>query len=263
MTVQTLEDRLTALVDTADRAELAHRYQSAEPFHHIMLDDVLPHDLLAQAMAEYPGPEAPLWYQFQAGTQNRKLQSRRFDGVGPVLRSLLDFANAPAFTRFLEDVTGIDALLPDTAYEGGGLHQTLPGGHLSVHVDYNLHPTQRWHRRLNAIFYMNARWEDAWGGHLELWDRDNIRAEHRFAPVANRLVIFSTHEHSWHGHPEPLACPPDTTRRSIATYYYTEARPEEELAPEHNTLFRARPGEEFRPTPRERVGAIARKLGLR
>jgi hypothetical protein len=41
--------------------------------------------------------------------------------------------------------------------------------------------------------------------------------------------------------PEPLTCPPDRSRRSIATYYYT-AFPSEKTAPKRTTTFQTRPG---------------------
>jgi hypothetical protein len=49
---------------------------------------------------------------------------------------------------------------------------------------------------------------------------------------------------SFHGHPTPLACPPDRNRKSIATYYYTNGRPEEdpELTQRHEVAFQERPG---------------------
>ena len=70
------------------------------------------------------------------------------------------------------------------------------------------------------------------------------------------------------GHPEPLTCPEDRTRKSIALYYYTRDRPEDEATPEHNTLFQARPGEELpvappaaaKPAVLERVKHVARQL---
>ena len=58
-----------------------------------------------------------------------------------------------------------------------------------------------------------------------------------FAPIAGRCVIFATTDFSYHGHPLPLACPPDRSRRSIALYYYSAARPESELSREHSTLY--------------------------
>ncbi|HEY6901128.1 MAG TPA: hypothetical protein VI233_10815, partial [Puia sp.] len=49
---------------------------------------------------------------------------------------------------------------------------------------------------------------------------------------------------SYHGHPNPLTCPPDRTRKSMALYYYTNGRPENEIVKgieDHNTIFRHRP----------------------
>jgi hypothetical protein len=62
-------------------------------------------------------------------------------------------------------------------------------------------------------------------------------------PVFNRCVVFSTTSTSYHGHPTPLACPPGRTRKSLATYYYTNGRPAEEARPGHSTLFQQRLGQ--------------------
>ncbi len=61
----------------------------------------------------------------------------------------------------------------------------------------------------------------------------------------SRGVGRSTTSTSYHGNPEPVACPEGMARRSIALYYYTNGRPEEERAAAHNTLYQtpgARPG---------------------
>jgi len=76
-----------------------------------------------------------------------------------------------------------------------------------------------------------------------MWDRDMQKCVQRVLPVFNRLVVFSTTETSWHGHPDPLNCPEDRTRKSLALYYYSNGRPEDEVADKHTTQFRARPGE--------------------
>ena len=39
-------------------------------------------------------------------------------------------------------------------------------------------------------------------------------------PDFNTTVIFQTDNNSYHGHPNPLNCPSDVFRRSLATYYY-------------------------------------------
>jgi hypothetical protein len=78
-------------------------------------------------------------------------------------------------------------------------------------------------------------------------------------PVFNRMVIFTTSDTSYHGHPEPLRCPPGRSRRSLALYYY--ALPADAAAPAHNTMFqvRGRPNGEAEPGLRgDRVRAIAK-----
>jgi hypothetical protein len=80
--------------------------------------------------------------------------------------------------------------------------------------------------------------------------------------------VFSTTSTSYHGHPEPLACPEDRTRKSLALYYYTKTRPTEQGSTAHNTLFQARPGEELPepadapppPRPAERAKAAIRMI---
>jgi len=52
-------------------------------------------------------------------------------------------------------------------------------------------------------------------------------------------VIFDTSNCSYHGHPQPLKCPPNRSRKSIALYYYTAQMPEGEVDP-HTTIFLGR-----------------------
>ena len=49
---------------------------------------------------------------------------------------LYQFNSAP-FLRFLERLTGIDQLIPDPYFIGGGLHQIVPGGKLGIHADFS------------------------------------------------------------------------------------------------------------------------------
>ena len=147
-------------------------------------------------------------------------------------------------TQILEQqLTGIDGLLPDPHMTGGGLHQYLPGAELRVHADFNKLPGYGLDRRLNLLLYLNPAWDEAWGGALELWDRDMQACVQRIAPVANRCVVFSTTRDSYHGMPDPLRCPDGVTRRSLALYYYSNGRPQHERGPDHSTLWQTRPGE--------------------
>ena len=146
--------------------------------------------------------------------------------------------NSAPVLRFLQELTGIVGLIPDPWYGGAGPHQIEPGGFLKVHVDFNLHPLLELDRRLNLLVYLNKDWREEYGGHLELWNRDVSRCEKKVLPVFNRTVVFSTTDFSFHGHPEPLACPEGRTRKSVSFYYYSNGRPEEERSAPHDTIFR-------------------------
>ena len=86
-----------------------------------------------------------------------------------------------------------------------------------MHVDFNLHDHLRLDRRLNSILYLNQDWEEEWGGHLELWDSSMSRCVQKIPPLLNRCVVFNTTDSSYHGHPDPLTCPPEVTRKSLAS----------------------------------------------
>jgi Rps23 Pro-64 3,4-dihydroxylase Tpa1-like proline 4-hydroxylase len=137
----------------------------------------------------------------------------------------------------IEYITGIENLIPDKKLFGGGLHQSIAGAFLDVHVDYNIHPETKLHRRLNILIYMNKGWRDEYEGHLQLWDMKDKIMIGNIAPTFNRMVMFETNEISFHGHPTPLKTPRGVTRKSIAAYYYTQSRPSNEITNEHNTIY--------------------------
>jgi hypothetical protein len=151
-------------------------------------------------------------------------------------------------------------LVADSYYEGGGMHQIERGGKLAIHADFNKQGGTQLDRRLNVLLYLNEDWKDDYGGHFEMWNATMERCVKKVAPVMNRLVIFGTTDVSYHGHPDPLACPPTMTRKSLALYYYTNGRPAEEISGYHTTLFRARPGEDVGAALTSRRGEKTRAL---
>ena len=58
-------------------------------------------------------------------------------------------------------------------------------------------------------------------GSLELWDKDMKECKQKILPSFNKMVIFSTTDFSNHGHPDPLTCPDNISRKSLALYYFS------------------------------------------
>ncbi len=106
-----------------------------------------------------------------------------------------------------------------------------------MHADFNFYKRLNLYRRLNLLVYLNENWSEEWGGDLELWDRTGKRCVQRIAPIFNRAVIFDTSNFSYHGHPRPLQCPEERSRKSLALYYYTVDAPAEDDRTPHTTVF--------------------------
>jgi len=223
-----------ALKDIARKR--ADAYRTADPFPHIVLDDVFDPQLLRDVLVEFDAMDRAPWHVTERDTE-RKHSTEDFQHFGRATRMIFAQLNAAPFMAFLEALTGIPGLIPDPHLRGGGLHEIRPGGALGVHADFNFYQRLNLYRRLNLLIYLNEDWAEEWGGHLELWDRTGKRCVQRISPIFNRAVIFDTSNFSYHGHPHPLACPPGRSRKSLALYYYTVEAPAEEDRTPHTTLF--------------------------
>jgi len=263
-TMQTLTDLtldsflpLSRMNEIAEKAHSA--YANAKPFPHIVFDSFFDENIVDLVLAEFPKPGAIRWQNFH-NAHEIKLASAAEASFGPATRLLMYHLNSMTFLEFLSRVTGINNLIPDPGFEGGGLHQIVRGGKLGVHADFNKHRGYGLDRRLNMLLYLNKDWKEEYGGHLQLWDRDMKRCEAKVLPLFNRIMVFGTTDYTYHGHPDPLQCPEGMTRKSIALYYFSNGRPAEEVAGEHSTLFRARDEKDFKPTFKQRLGNIAADL---
>ena len=219
---------------------LAQRYRSAAPFPHIVIDDFVDPNVLNAVLAEFPSSNQKEF--FDRDQERFKFQYQPLEVSSGMTRNLFAELNSQAFLGFLEELTGIQGLVSDPYFEGGGLHETKRGGHLGVHADFNIHSKLKLERKINLLIYLNQDWKPDYGGQLELWDREMKECVVRVEPLFGRAVLFNTELDSFHGHPDPLECPPERSRRSIATYYYAAFEDGVAAAPKRTTNFRARPG---------------------
>ena len=229
-----------------DPAGLAETYRTAQPFPHIVIDSLFPDEALEAVLHDFPTPEGMQWASFNNPRERKLGYYFAISSVSDRIKRFLWEMNGPEMLSFLEKLTGIDGLIPDPYFGGGGLHQILPGGFLKIHADFNRHPKLRLDRRLNVLIYLNKDWREEWDGHLELWDAAMKSKQKAILPLFNRTVIFSTTDGSFHGHPSPLACPAGFTRKSVSLYYYTNGRPSAEESSPHDTLFQKRFADEWK-----------------
>ncbi len=217
--------------------ERSAAYRDAQPFPHTVIDGFLDESLARSVSRAFPSIDSIAWIE-RDNENNRRRYQHDETRLPSLVRALLRELNGRQFLLFLETLTGIESLLPDPYFVGGGLHVSTRGDFLNIHTDFNWHHKLQAHRRVNVLLYLSEVWDEAWGGATELWHPEMSGPCVSVMPRFNRVLIFSTGEHSNHGQPSPNLCPPGTLRKVLNLYYYTTHREDGDAADPHFTLYK-------------------------
>lgn len=196
-----------------------------EPFKHLVLDNFLPDELAQCCLDRFPSVDTGDWDHTNDADIEIKYRSKwqsEFD-IPDSIVDVVRMLNSAPFLMAMSERFDIPKIIPDPYFSGGGLNVSLKGGLLDAHVDGNYHDATGLHRRLNALIYLNPQWKEEWGGEFGIYDKTGQNCVKKIAPLHNRLVIFDTHDYSFHGFPDPVNFPNKHPRRSIILYYYTKA----------------------------------------
>ena len=203
----------------------ASEWRNAKPFPHFHVDNFFEPNIANQLEAEMPDFDSDIWHEYGNAIEEKKV-CNNWNAFPSMTYRTFSYLNSNEFVSLLGNTLfGTDILSSDFGLNGGGWHIHSRGGKLNTHLDYSLHPKTRQQRKLNIIVYLNSNWEEHWGGALGLWGNESDKAPgtlvKQIAPKFNRAVIFDTTCNSWHGLPDPIDCPNDQFRKSLAVYYLT------------------------------------------
>jgi hypothetical protein len=223
-----LSDKVNLPVSTS---ELLASYKNADPFPHLVFDNLFRPETLDQLLNELPPMTDEKWVHER---QERLVKSNLRSAVdlGPEAYQFASFVHSASFLYLLSEMTGIWGLLPDPYLGGAGYHVVPRGGLFDVHADRNVDQVTGLHRRLAMLTYLNHSWKPEYGGQLELWDTAGTQCQRVVEPDFNRTVIFEVGDKNFH------AVRPVTTdersRMSFAVYYHTVG--DKGLQP-HNSIY--------------------------
>jgi hypothetical protein len=129
-----------------------------------------------------------------------------------------------------------------------------------MHLDYEKHPFLNKQRKLNIILYMSKDWKEEWNGETQLWDKEMQKCVVKSPVVFNTAIIFKTDETSWHGLPEPITCPDEILRKSIAYYYISplDSKPDSSKVGNDGSGYRTKAS--FTKRPEDPVDELKEKL---
>ena len=247
-----------------DIKNLKETIQVSEPYPHFCIDNFLNEEFANQIYNSFPSfQEAQkTGKEFNTVNEQKKIQITDASKFPPAITRLNQLLASAEFIEMISDLMGIANLMADTDLTGGGIHETHSGGRLDVHVDFNYNENKKAYRRLNILIFFNKDWKEEYGGYLDIWDKDVKKCYGSFAPIFNRACGFATSGISYHG-VTPLTCPPESIRKSFASYFYTKEAPEGWSAEKHSTIFKARPDEWMRRTilmPTESAARQAKRM---
>lgn len=215
---------------------LSTQWKEAKPFSYICFDDFFNLEMAEKILSSYPSVENKHWENTTYINQKNKFVKTDFNDL-QLFNEVYSELNNEKFLSLISNITGIENLVIDENLFGAGLHQSINGAFLDVHVDFNIHPKTKHYRRMNILIYMNKDWKKEYNGYLELWDMEKKVQIDNIEPKFNRCVIFETNEISFHGHPKPLNTPNGISRKSISAYYYTKEHPINKAVSDHNTIY--------------------------
>ncbi len=205
--------------------EWGGRFARAEPFPHLVIDDLVDADSLHEATREFPAPEQ------MPERPGRKGMLELSDPalVPPALRALRDELLGERFTAWLALVTGVKGLVTDPGGSWGALRQSGDGVEGKIHVPPVTHPTQPWYRRLTLILHLTEGMTEGNGGCFQLWDAGKALPRQSIVPLFNRAVVFLATPTSFHS-VSRTRLGPGQARKVMQTLYYTEDAPTESPA---------------------------------
>ncbi|MBA3706511.1 MAG: 2OG-Fe(II) oxygenase [Bacteroidetes bacterium] len=200
--------------------EIRKQFETASPCKHVALPNFLLSNVADTLYQNFPKLET-LNVKRKSINEN-KSEEYHLDRYHSQFNELRDFLNSAEMYTWISKVTGIEGLSSTYDSLGSGIHQGGPGSFVDVHVDINMNPAAKLHRRINLLIYLNKNWKDEYGGALEFWDKDVKNCISKVMPYFNQAAIMVTDETSYHGYSK-INIPDDESRKSFYIYYYTPA----------------------------------------
>ena len=215
--------------------------ESKEQIGFFYLDDLLPESLVETIHQCFPKPENSV---LKKSLKEYKYVTYQMNLYHPLLEEVIYAFQEPNVVKLIQEICELEGIFPDKNLYAGGLSLMKKNNFLSPHLD-NSHDKDRdqW-RVLNLLFYVTPNWVDSNGGNLELWPQGLKSSPISITSKFNRLVVMSTHQHSWHSVNKINS---NEIRGCVSNYFFSKT-PLRTTDKFHITSFRGRPGQRFKDT---------------
>lgn len=203
---------------------------------YFFVDNLLDPSITKEIYTSFPNEEN---LNFRDTFREKKYTSQSFKSQ--ILNDITYSFQEKNVTNEIEEITGINHLIPDESLYAGGISRMDKGHFLNPHIDNSHNADRSLYRRLNLLFYVTPDYQDGFGGDLELWDNKVITPVKIGSPF-NRLIVMETNKKSWHS-VDPVKY--NVKRCCVSNYLFTANSPDNSDY-YHVTSFLGRPNQKFR-----------------
>jgi len=192
--------------------------------NHIVIHNFFTDDAAKAISSEFGTPNVDDgWFEYSNPIEKKFAKNTN---LGKHTTDTFNVLQSQEFVEMVSRISGINNIEADPHLHGAGIHAYPPGGHLSVHLDYSLHPVTGKERRLNLLVFLNEDWKKEYEGELLLMNDIDAKDEDivKVSPTWNTAILFKTTDDSFHGLPIPTKT--DEFRKSLAIYYVSDPRPD-------------------------------------
>jgi hypothetical protein len=155
----------------------------------------------------------------------------------PKAYEVYSYLHSGPFLKWLEQLTGINGLIPDPHLIGAGYSKSFRGDTLKIHTDFNWNNELKLYRVLSLIVYLTPGWKVEWGGGLDFYNNDRTEVIKTLPCLYNNCAIWKYDELGFHGYTTPINCPEGKSRNSIRAFYYvSDGEYKKDFTP-HRSLY--------------------------
>jgi hypothetical protein len=234
-TIVNFKSDILAKLKTFDIEKLKKEYSSHPEYGLINIPEFLPYHVVTTCTGELSNlPIEKMKHFTRKGSCMYECNDLT---ITPYQDKLVHALNSTQFIKWLEQLTGVQKLIPDPHLIGAGYMKSFKGDTLQVHTDFNWVEEVALNRAVSVIIYFNRGWQEQWGGSLNFYDTKRDKIYSSVAPASGNMLVWTYKNLVYHGYPDPIDCPLNESRRGIRLFYLTSDAKTDQKNPPHRSLY--------------------------
>lgn len=207
-------------------------YNEMKPYPHCFIEDILPEEFAKKCQQEILNIPPEFWDRYDNPFE-QKFTLRDKNKLPENCQKLFEILTSEETLHVLSNIVE-EKLYNDPNKNWWGIHIYKDGDYLDIHSDAGNHPITKQKKHITFGIYLSHNWKEDNGGHLEIWDGDNVlndnakltKCHTKILPSFNKMIMFTNTTNAWHGNPDPVIIKENENRIFLTISYLSEKHEE-------------------------------------